>query len=330
MKHLFCFLCLSLTFVLPPDAFSKSPPVLNRIEGVVYDENHVPVPDAYVELLNELDSLLARDKTSSSGRFSFFGISSGHFRIKVLPLGKDLMEQSQDVDVVNIVSSSDVVFVDFYLKPYKRPSSVVWETPPDAIFVQDIPQDARKLYESGVKDLAKNKSQGLSEIEEAIKIFPDYFDALSRLGREYISRKDYTKGYGYLLKAIDINARSFSSYYSLSYAFYQLGEISAAIKAAQATITLNASSPDAHLLYGTLLRINGDYQESEKVLLKSIALAKKPNSEVHWQLALLYNKTNRNKDAAAELETFLKISPNSPDKKKVEDLISKLKSSKQN
>ncbi|MGI9036769.1 MAG: tetratricopeptide repeat protein, partial [Pyrinomonadaceae bacterium] len=83
-----------------------------------------------------------------------------------------------------------------------------------------------------------------------------------------------------------------------------------------------------HLLYGTLLRLNGDYQEAEKVLLKAKSLAKKPNPEISWQLALLYNKLKRNKEAANELETYLKIYPDSPDKKKVEDLIAKLKASK--
>jgi len=331
MRNLFCFLCLTLMFLFVSSAsiFSKSLSVINRIEGQVYDQNRVPVENANVELLNEVDSLLSRTRTNSAGRFSFLGVSGGRFRIRVLPLGKNLIEQTQEVEVNNQLSRSDTVFVDFYLRPYRRASSTLPERPAEAIFVQEVPLEAQKLYESGVSKLENNQDKGLLEIEEAIKIFPNYFNALSRLGKEYILRKDYQKAYPYLLKALDINPRSSSGYYSLSYAFYQLNEIPAALKAAELGVNVNASSVDAQLLYGTLLRVSGNYKEAERTLVKAKTLAKKPYAEIHWQLALLFNKLKRNKEAAEELEAYLKILPDSPDKNKIKDLISKLRTSKQ-
>lgn len=327
MKRLHCsfFLSLMILFFCLPNVFSKPPIVINRIEGQVYDQNRNPVADAFVELLNDVDSLVGRSRTSSSGRFSFLGVSAGHFTVKVLPLGTNLLEQTQEIEINNQLSRSDTVFVDFYLRIDKRASDIAEENPPEAIFIQDVPQEARKLYKEGISNLEKNQSEGLTKIEEAIKIFPDYFDALGRLGREFISRKNYSKAYPYLLKAIDLNPRSFSSYYSLSYAFYQLEEIPAALTAAKAAVFLNANSVNTQLLYGTLLRINGNYKDSEKTLLKAKSLAKKPNAEIHWQLSLLFNKLKRNTEAANELETYLKILPNTPDKKKIQDLISKLR-----
>lgn len=331
MKYPLCLCCISLVFLFisPPDFFSKSLNLINRIEGQVYDQNRMPVPDANVELMNDVDSLLSTTKTNASGRFSFFGVSDGHFRIKVLALKTNLMEQTQDVEIVNLTRiSSDTAYVEFYLRPSKRASDVSQERITEAIFVQEIPQNARRLYETGIDDLGRNQDKGLSEIEQAVGIFPEYFDALSRLGREYISRKDYDKAYPFLLKAIDVNPRSYTSFYSLAYAFYQMKQIPAAVKAAAACVVLDSSSSDAQLLYGTLLRLNGDNQEAEKTLLKAKSLAKKPNPEISWQLALLYNKLKRNKQAADELQTYLKIYPDSPDRKKVEDLIAKLKTSK--
>jgi tetratricopeptide (TPR) repeat protein len=257
------------------------------------------------------------------------GMSSGRFIIKVLPLGRDLLEQEQDVEVNNQVMQSDTVFVDFHLRPSKRSPKNLPNAAPEAIFVQDVPENARKLYETGVSNLEKNQDKGLAEIEEAIKIFPNYFEALSRLGKEYVARKDYNKAYPYLIKAIDVNQRSASCYYSLGYAFFQLKEIPAALEATKAVIILNPASVEGHLLYGTILRISGDYQNSEKILLKAKSLSKQPYAEIHWQLALVLNKLNRNKEAANELEAYLKISPESPDKKEVKDLISKLRTSKQ-
>src|SRR5207249_2404730 len=146
--------------------------------------------------------------------------------------------------------------------------------------------------------------KGLAKLEEALRVFPEYFDGLSWLGKAYNSQKNYEKAYPYLIRAIDINPRSYSTYYSLGYAFYQLKQYPAALEAARATTVLAPDLIDAQLLYGTLLRITEKYPDAEKALLKANSLAKKMNSEVHWQLALLYNRLNRNQDTIDELETF--------------------------
>lgn len=78
-------------------------------------------------------------------------------------------------------------------------------------------------------------------------------------------------------------------------------------------------------MYGTLLRVDGSYEQSEKVLLLAKKLSKDTVPEVHWQLALLYNKLGRNKEAADELELYLKAQPDARDKKDIQDLIAKLR-----
>lgn len=332
MSRWFFLLCMStVVLVVSASAFTalNHPLLINRIEGRVYDPNRNPVWNAEVELSNDAGSFIAHTKTDSGGRFTFSGITSGRFSIRVLDLRSNLMEQTQEVELANLTRiSSDTVYVDFYLRYDKRRSETTTVSSPDSIFVQDVPQKAKELYEKGVEDLAKNTDKAFAEFEEAIKIFPAYFDALSITGKEYVNRKDYEKGYPYLLKAIDINPRSSSSYYSLGYAFLQLNQIPAAVAAAKATVVINSSCVDCQLLYGTVLRTNGSYTDAEKALLKAKSLAKKPVAEIHWQLALLYNKLKRNREAADELEAYLKIQPDSPDKKKVQDLIAKLRTSK--
>ena len=319
---------LLLTAILIASSFSfaLNPSLLiNRIEGRVYDENRNPVPDADVELYNEVDSFLAHTKTTTVGRFSFAGVPSGVYRIRVIALRTNLLEQTQDVQISNLrPGGSDTAYIDFYLRYDKRRSGTTMSSP-DAIFVQEVPTEAKRLFESATGDFEKSPEKAFTELEKAINIFPNYFDALSLIGKEYINRKQYEKGYPYLLRAIDINQRSPSAYYSLGYAFLQLNQLPAAVKAAKAVVILTPESVDSQLLYGTVLRINGNYAEAEKVLLKAKSLAKKPVAEIHWQLALLYNRLNRNKEASDELETYLKLEPDSPNRKKVEELIAKLR-----
>lgn len=330
MKNPICALCFSLLvfFTLSSNVFPKSFVALNRIEGRVYDPDRAPVDDVYVELLNDVSSVLERSKTTSGGRFVFSGMPAGRYTIKVLPLGTNLLEQTQEVLITNLTrSSNDTSYIDIYLRYDKRHREPAVETNREVIFVQEIPAAAKKLYQEGIADSGKNKEKGLAKVEEAINLFPNYFDALHWLGKEYISLKKYEKGYPYLLKAIDINPRSYSSFYSLGYAFYQLKQYPAALEAAKATTLIAPDSGDAQLLYGTVLRITGNYTDAEKALLRANSITKGMSSQTHWQLALLYNRLNRNQETVIELEIFLKLDPNSPDKKKVQEMIEKLKAS---
>ncbi len=333
MKYLFCVFCLAATllFVFKPDLFAGNALFLNRIEGQIFDEEHHPVGDMYVELLDEVGSPLSTKKATTAGRFSFAGLSAGSFRLRVLPSGKNFLDQTKDIQFTQSVSgrNDDVQFVEIYLRIDKRAANVVDQGSPEAVFVQDISDDARKLYRSAVERMDKKDERGLADLESAIAVSPYYFDALSRLGKEYVIRKNYEKAYPYLLRAIDLNARSYSSYYALGFAFYQLNQIPAAVKAAEACTVIRADSVEAHVFYGTLLRISGSFAESEKELKKALSIAKKPNSEIHWQLALLFNRLNRNREAADELEVFLKIAPEAADKKEIRDLIAKLRVAKQ-
>jgi tetratricopeptide (TPR) repeat protein len=329
MKRPIYGLCFSLflLFANSLQAFPERSTLLNRIEGQVYDPNRRPVQNLHVELLNEVDSVIQRTKTNTSGRFSFVGVPPGRLRVRVLTFGTNFMEQTQEIEIVRTRNNNDVDYVDISLRYDRRNRGPETEMPPGVIFAQDIPPAAKSLYLKGIADFGKDQDRGVEEIEGALKIFPEYFDALNWIGKEFISLKQYEKGYPYLLRAIDVNPRSPSTFYSLGFAFYQMKQYPAALEAAKATTMLAPGSIDAQLLYGTILRITGSHTEAETVLLKANALAKKMNAEVHWQLSLLYNRLNRNQETINELEAFLLLVPDSPDKNKIRDMIAKLKTS---
>ncbi|PYS64040.1 MAG: hypothetical protein DMF74_08120 [Acidobacteria bacterium] len=94
MKILICGLCFSVVamFASPLDVLPKTSNLINRIEGQVYDPNHRPVENVYVELLNEVDSVIQRTKTNSAGRFTFNGYPAGHYNVKVLTSRTNYLE----------------------------------------------------------------------------------------------------------------------------------------------------------------------------------------------------------------------------------------------
>lgn len=302
---------------------------LNQIEGRVTDESNNGVYNAYVELYDNFGSLINRQRTSGQGRFTFRGMQPGRYTVLVKPFGTNLQEESKEIEVNNQATRSDLVIVDFRLRVDKRfrddePSIV------GTVFAQEVPAEAKQLYKSGIDKIKSKPDKALADLEEAIKLFPTYFDALTALGKYQILKGNYKIGYPFLLRAIDINKRCADCYYSLSLAFYKLNEITAASKAIDAAVLLQSQNPTIRLLQGIIYRLNNDLAGAEKALLTAKSLFKVPNSEVHWQLSIVYNRLKRNQEAADELEQFLKADPdlNDSERVNVRNLISKLRNSK--
>jgi tetratricopeptide (TPR) repeat protein len=332
MKYVLIFLFLLLLLLLSNVRIKAENPVdktMNSISGQVWDPYNQPVVNISVELQNELSMTVARQRTASGGRFVFSNVATGTYKVKILTTGTNYLEQFQDASVnTNGGIGSDNVYLDIHLKFDPRKIDIGNAGGAvEPVFVQEgIANEARESFKKGVKLLADKDDAGLKELEKAVKVSPDYYEALNRLGEEYVRRKKYVESLPFLVKAIDVNRRSFSGFFNLAFACFQLNQKDEAVKAAKAAAIIKPDSISAQLLFGTILRTYGDYKEAEKTLLKAKKLTRQiPVAEVHWQLALLYNKTNRNKEAAAELEEFLKIEPNSSDKKEIQELINKLK-----
>jgi len=304
----------------------------NTISGFVFGANRQPMADLTVEVQNDYYSTIARTRTSSSGQYNFSGlpISSAYYlRINTYQ-APEYEDYEQRVEMQNISvqspgggshSTSDFQQVDVYLRLRRgiTPAAV-------AVFAQDLPPEAKKLYDKGVADLDnKRTAEGLAELKGAIEIFPKYYYALERLGTEYISMEKpegFEAAEVLFSAAVGVNPRGYRSWYGLAYARYRRGEYDTAMTAVMKAVELNSYSPDAELLYGSLLKRAGKFPEAEKQLLKANEASKGTNSRVHFELALLYgNEMKRYAEAAKELKTFLKLEPNAKDAENIKKLI---------
>ena len=303
----------------------------NSISGYVFGLNRQPMRDLYVELRDDFGRTLARKRTSGSGFYRFDGMTAGRYVIRVATYGTDYEEREETVEIENIISTDNSgkttvrahasEMRDVYLRPRKgiTPENVV-------VFAQDIPADARKLYEKALDDLEnKRNSEGLAQLRSAIEIFPKYYLALERLGTEYIKlgRPETFKAAEVLLAAaVEVNQRGYGSWYGLAYVRYSLGDSLNGLKAVQKAVELNPSTAEAVYLYGVLLKKTQKYADAEKQLIKARDLSNDKIPGVHWELATIYgNNLQRYADAARELNLFLKAQPGAKDAENIKKLI---------
>lgn len=296
----------------------------NTIGGHIFDSQRRPIGQIYVELQNEVYSTLTRTKTDGSGRYFFSNLSAGRFYIRVLPYGTNFEEQTQEVEIVTSVagrSVSENAQKDFYLR--ERRDGTNSPTITGTVFVQDVPQKAQEAYKNAIAKFdAKQSEAGVKELQNALKIFPDYFLALEKLGSEFIKFQMYLEAQVIYQKAVAVNPRSFGCWHGLSFASYGLNQAKEAVEAAENAVSLNPQSVEATLLLGISERQAKQYEKAEKSLKRADKLAKGKSADVHWNLALLYaHNLNRYSDAADELELYLKVQPSAQNAEAVKKLI---------
>jgi tetratricopeptide (TPR) repeat protein len=316
------FMTLPVTSVAaanPSKAFAS--PQFNSISGHISDDRRFPISDLQIELLNDVDSILQRTKTDSSGLFVFRGLASGIYQVRVQTYGTDYIGQTQRVQLERTRAFEQL---DFVLAVRK---SAAINASPGSIFVQEVPDSARKEYERGLALIRKNakRKDGLAAVQKAIDIFPLYFDALELLGAEYVKDQNFEPAIPLLTKAIEVNSRSYQSLYALSMAQYNLKQLPLAIESMRRAITLNPKSSNANLWLGMLLRQSDKLDEAETYLKQADQLTSSKSPDVHWQLALMFNQLKRYKEAADELELFLKTEPDARDKEQIKKLIQRFR-----
>ncbi|MGI8734058.1 MAG: tetratricopeptide repeat protein [Pyrinomonadaceae bacterium] len=293
----------------------------NSISGYVSDDRRAPIPDLQVELLNDVESVIQRTKTDNSGLFAFRRLTTGIFQVRVQTYGTSYIGQTKRVQLEPTRAFEQV---DFVLVMNRTASTTAAA---GAVFVQEVPEQARKEYERGAALLQKpeQRKDGLEALKKAVHLFPLYFDALELLGTEYVKQQEYDPAIPVLTKAIEVNKRAYLSLYALSLAQYNLKQVPQALESMRRAVPLNQKSVNANLWLGTLLRQANKLEEAEPYLKQASQLAESKSADAHWQLALLFNQLKRYKEAADELELFLKIQPDGRDTELIKKLIQRLR-----
>jgi tetratricopeptide (TPR) repeat protein len=298
----------------------------NTISGHVSNDQHVPLANLRVELLNEVDTVISTVKTDGSGLFVFRKLSDGTFQVRVQTSGTNYASQTKRVDLARPTGFGVATEeVDFVLSPIKsNPGSVA---KPGVIFVQEVPEAARKQYQKAIDllDKSNRRQEAFAALKSAVEIFPQYFDALEMLGTEQVRDQQYEAAIPVLTKALEVNSKAYASCFALGVAQYHVKQVPTAIESFRRALLLNEKSINANLWLGIALRQTTRPEDADAYLKRADVLAESKLPDAHWQLALLFNQLKRYKEAADELEIFLKVEPDARDAEQIKKLIQRLR-----
>jgi tetratricopeptide (TPR) repeat protein len=306
----------------------------NSISGHVFGLDRRPMADVDVELQDEFARSIQRMKTNQAGRFFFYRLPAGRFKIRVLPFATDYEEQEQDIEIVNFsrgsgsgddrISGTTNEQRDIYLR-LRRGVSPIGAA--GAVFAQEVPPEAKKLYDSAVDDLkAKKSKEAYASLKSSIEVFPKYFAALELLGTEYLKAGHFEASQVLFTLATEVNPRSFTCWHGLAYSLYSQKKYPEAITAIDKAIEVNGSVAEGLLLRGVLLRRTQKLDEAEKELAKAKELYGESRPEIRRELGLVYSDQKKYKEAAKELKAYLKARPEAKDVDAVKTMLADIES----
>jgi len=322
---------------------SQNASAANIIAGTVYDKLRNALPDIDVELQDEYYRAVpgGRMKTSSIGRYEFSVNNDGRYYVKVYAFRYDLEDETHEVYVSSVSAvpgqqGSSFNLEDFYLQPKKGGLA---DTELSVIFAQEVPKEAKRLYDSALDDLSKKRTnEGIMGLVKAVDVYPTYYLALQRLTKELFILGKFVESFQYSRKVVAVNPKSATGYYYMGYALHNLGKDydPAAMTALSESARLAPGSVQVLFLLGKVERGQGKFAEAEKHLVAAKKLSTTKSPQIYAELSQLYaNDLKKYAEAADELEQYIKASKLSDaDEKvarnKVADLREKAKTQTRN
>lgn len=314
----------------------------NTIDGRVTNSSGHPLSSMRVFLKDEGYAQAGTTLTDGGGRFRFGNIRSGNYTVEVEPgaTGYERQEQRVQARAFNErrQGGGEVFRIEFVLLAKKSSARIGGDRAVGSniiVFHQDVPENAKKEYDRGVKSLEKGSFEdAVRFLKLAIQIYPDYYDALERLGTEYVTHEDPQSALSLLTVAVELNKDGWRGFYSLGIAQFKTNNRPASVKSFQRAAELNSESANTNMWLGVALAPDpGMCTRAIQALEKAIHLSKQPIPLAYYYLGGLYSRNNQYREAADAFQALLRVDPQLGEKEaikaKIEELRKKAKTQAQ-
>jgi len=295
-----------------------------------------------VRLLNGHSEPVNLAVTNNAGEFLFGGLRELSYLVVVAAPGYQTATEkiSFTADRASPSATDGVRAINITLSPER---AAVASTSRPA-FTQNIPAAARDAFERALKfGRAGRRQVATTMLQEAIRIFPDYFDARFALGSELTKAGRFTEAITELEHAIRINPKDDRVYQAFGLIMMKQGkfEIAAAVFAEAARLNGAESMhplmrAEALIDYASTIEADGTQPQAAVVLRdafneaeRSLAIAKDKSrsglAAFHFQMARLYQKRGERLRAADELDQYLLANPSAGNADEIRDVIRSLR-----
>lgn len=189
----------------------------------------------------------------------------------------------------------------------------------------EVPEAARALYQQSLEfTKAGQSAKAIDSLRAALSLYPKFPLALNELGVQYLKVGQANKAVEPLRNAVKLSPDAFTPKLNFGIALLETQEYAEAESQLRDALKISAA-PTAHMYLGLALAHLNNGTEAEKELKTAIDSSNGQLSIAHYFLGGLYWQRREYHQAAEELETYLRLTPNAPDAERVRGTIKELR-----
>jgi tetratricopeptide (TPR) repeat protein len=303
----------------------------NTIQGRVYFPAGEENKGKSVKLHLESDNQVAGQSavTDQDGAFRFNSLVPGNYTV-VVDGGKEYENAREPVSLDR--ANGRTTQVNIQLRPKIDASNAAFA---------GIPRAALEAYQKGAAAAQKGDSKtAIQFLTQAVAAAPNFAMALSDLGSQYEKQFQWSKASETFEALVKLKPADAAAQLNLGIALYNEGtglmsqqkfedaekKFNGAETHLREAVKLKGPGPAAHYYLGMMLIKFKAYEEAQKELELAIANGGENLAKAHKFLGGVYISTHKNKEAADELEKYLKLDPQAEDAERIKATIKDLRS----
>jgi tetratricopeptide (TPR) repeat protein len=299
-----------------------------RINGrIVVDRGEIPIVD--VRLVNNNTIVAQTVQSFANGTFFFNNVALGRYTIEI----SDSRYSIATVQVWYRDAEETAQVVTMRLTRNDSGSKPTSETAELDKLVQTLSTDARvngpalDEFRKGVEALRLRSKDNPPDahFKKAIELFPDFHEAYYQLGLEAARQKHPAEAIAALEKATTLNPKAPLPLSTLGRLYVESGRFEQGVATLVKIGSIGELSADDRYFMGVALYKLDKTVPAQQQFEMSIIMAPNKYPGAYVQLSNAYSRNGNPEAALGALETYLKLFPNDPNHKAVEDGAQKLK-----
>jgi tetratricopeptide (TPR) repeat protein len=308
---------------LPPGATDTGLGGGNAITGMVLLPNGQRLQRRVTIRLQTMTKGDRVTTTDEYGKFAFRGLINGEYTL-VIDKEKEFEPYRTSVEIRQFRGAAPQVYnlsIKLNLKEEAKPKAGVVNAE-----LAKVPERAVAHYNTAVEQSKKNEHlAAIEELKLAIKEYPSFMLAFNELGVQYLKVNQPQNADDAFQAALKIEPDAFAVLINRGIANVMMERYGEAVPIFRKALKKNDQSAVGHYFLGQSLANLGLFDDAEKELLASLTLRNEEMKEAHRLLAIIYTSRGAKKEAADQLETYLKLAPNVPDADKLREKIRQLR-----
>lgn len=280
--------------------------------------------ESYAKItLRNHQSILQTLHTDKSGEFQILNLSEGIYFVQAETLDGVFEPVTRKIELGRGLRVN--VNLEMREKKAEHVKVLASRVVSVAELKQQVPGNAKKVYELGLKAVNKGKFlEAATHFQQALELYPDYLAARNDLGAQFLKLKRIDEAEKHFQIVLANDPKNFNAKFNMGLVQIERHDYSGALGLLYQAISLDSTRAVPHLWIGIAKLELGSLQEAETSLERSLLMGGEECVAAHYHLARIYVSRSEFRDASRSIEAYLQQAPRGEYLKEAKELARRI------